>query len=124
MPLPERKWLHHTPPSWAGDSTYFVTVCCQVRGTNQLCLPEASPALLDAARHYHTQLRWYVTLWLLMPDHLHAVVSCPPEEALEKIVAAWKRFTSRSAGIVWQKGFFDTGSATTRASQKRHTTFA
>lgn len=42
-----------------------------------------------------------------MPDHLHALVSCPPDEGLKKVVSAWKRFTARETGIEWQKGFFD-----------------
>lgn len=42
-----------------------------------------------------------------MPDHLHALVSGPLDEDRSKLVAAWKRFTSRDAGIDWQKGFCD-----------------
>ena len=107
MPLPQRIWLHHAPPGWATDSTYFITLCCQTRGPDQLCLASASTKLLAAVRHYHEQQRWHVSLWLLMPDHLHALVSCPRNEALARVVATWKRFTAREAGIVWQKGFFD-----------------
>jgi REP element-mobilizing transposase RayT len=107
MSLPQRKWLHHTPPPWAGDSTYFITVGCETRGTNQLCTAAASSALLSAVQHYHDALRWHVTVWLLMPDHLHALLSCPREEDLAKSIASWKRFTARACGIIWQKGFFD-----------------
>ena len=42
-----------------------------------------------------------------MPDHLHALVACPRDEDLAKMVATWKRFTAHDAGIAWQKGFFD-----------------
>ena len=42
-----------------------------------------------------------------MPDHLHAIVACPREEDLAKVVTAWKRFTAREAGVIWQRGFFD-----------------
>jgi len=107
MPLPQRRWLYHVPPAWAGDATYFITVCCQTRGSNQLCTPAVAEKLLTAVRHYHEQLRWHVSLWLLMPDHLHALISCPREEDPVKTVAAWKRFTARVAGVVWQRGFFD-----------------
>jgi putative transposase len=78
-----------------------------MRGSNQLCTPAVAEKLFTAVRHYHEQLRWHVSLWLLMPDHLHALVACPREEDFAKTVAAWKRFTARDAGIVWQKGFFD-----------------
>jgi REP element-mobilizing transposase RayT len=107
MPPPHRRWLYHVPPTWAADSTYFITVCCQTRGANQLCNSPVAEQLLAAVHHYHTQLRWHVSLWLLMPDHLHALVSCPRSEDLAKVVAAWKRFTARETGIVWQRGFFD-----------------
>ncbi len=107
MSLPQRRWLHHVPPAWVGDSTYFVTICCQTRGTNQLCVSPVSEKLLTAVGHYHEQFRWYVSLWLLMPDHLHSLVACSRAEDVAKVVAAWKRFTARNAGIVWQKGFFE-----------------
>ena len=107
MPLPQRRWLTHVPPAWVGDPTYFITLCCRSRGANQLCTADVAEKLLTAVQHYHQQLRWHVSLWLLMPDHVHALVLCPRDEDLAKTVAAWKQFTARGAGIAWQKGFFD-----------------
>lgn len=107
MNLPQRRWLHHTPPPWVCDAAFFITVCCQTRGRDQLCHPAISEKLFAAVGHYHAHLRWYVHLWLLMPDHLHGLVSCPRVEDLAKVMAAWKRHTARDSGVVWQKGFFD-----------------
>lgn len=107
MPNPQRRWLYHTPPGWVGDARYFITLCCQVRGPNQLCAPSVAPKLIAAVQNYHQARRWHVTLWLLMPDHLHAVVSVPRTGNLAKAVAAWKRFTAGDTGVIWQKGFFD-----------------
>ncbi len=107
MALPQRRWLHHVAPDWAGDATYFLTLCCQTRSTNQLCNATVAKRLFTAVRNYHERHRWHVLLWLLMPDHLHALVSCAREEDLAKTVAGWKRFTARDTGVVWQKGFFD-----------------
>ncbi len=42
-----------------------------------------------------------------MPDHAHALVSCPRTEDLAKVMTASKRHTARHAGIDWKKGFFD-----------------
>ncbi len=40
-------------------------------------------------------------------DHVHALLSLPRNESMEKVVGDWKRFVARKAGIEWQKGFFD-----------------
>jgi putative transposase len=107
VPLTERRWIQHTPPSWVSDATYFITICCQLRGENQLCTPEAEHILFNSFLRYQDKLRWHVSVCLLMPDHLHALVSIPRDEDLATIIAAWKGFTARDADIVWQNGFFD-----------------
>ncbi len=52
-----RRWLLHTMPEWIdpAHTSFFVTICCQHRGTNQLCLPGIGEAILSAARFYHEQ---------------------------------------------------------------------
>ena len=42
-----------------------------------------------------------------MPDHLHALISFPPEALMEKTVRDWKRYVAKETGIRWQDGFFD-----------------
>jgi putative transposase len=44
---------------------------------------------------------------LLMPDHLHAIISFPPTTTLAKEVASFKRYTSRRQSYTWQRDFFD-----------------
>jgi REP element-mobilizing transposase RayT len=107
MNLPQRKWLDHAPPAGVREAAFFITVCCQERGRNQLCHPEISAKLLAAAQHYHKEQRWHVWLWLLMPDHPHGLVGCSRFESVGKIMTTWKRHTARQTGIVWQKGFLD-----------------
>jgi REP element-mobilizing transposase RayT len=107
MPRPERHWLRHTPASWVSEPTYFVTICCASRRANQLCYPPVARKLFAAVHHYQEQLRWHVSLWLLMPDHLHALITLPRDEGLAKLIPAWKRFTARDSGVAWQAGFFD-----------------
>ncbi|MFA5258089.1 MAG: transposase [Opitutales bacterium] len=106
--LPTRKWLHHILPPWVGSSpNYFITLCCDERTTNQLCTDPNGHILLDAARHYHEGNKWYLHIILLMPDHLHAIVCLPPNEQLPRLIADFKKYTARAAGIEWQKGFFE-----------------
>lgn len=107
MPLPDRRWLYHTTPGWVSSPTFFLTICCQTRGINQLCVPGVAAALMAAVRHYHENGRWYATLWLLMLDHAHAIVAVPELDDFAVTVSAWKRYTARSTGVVWQNGFFD-----------------
>ena len=105
---PARKKLDHgTHPAARFGATYFLTICCQERGRNQLCRPETGDSVLESARRYHQGGRWWCRIVLLMPDHLHALVGLPAEAALSKVVGDFKHATARFAGIEWQKGFFD-----------------
>jgi hypothetical protein len=42
-----------------------------------------------------------------MPDHLHALLSFPRDEAMSRIIGEWKHFQAREHGIIWQSGHFD-----------------
>ncbi len=106
--LPERKRLHHEVPHWVEDGVlYFITFNCAKRGQVQLTRPGTAAGLLEAARFYHEQQKWHVTLLLLMPDHLHALMSFPRDGSMSDVFKPWKRFTARQFGIEWQDGFFD-----------------
>jgi putative transposase len=63
--------------------------------------------LLDSARLYETKQRWYITLFLLMPDHLHALLSFARDRSMSSIVGDWKHFHTRNHGVIWQEGYFD-----------------
>jgi putative transposase len=106
--LQKRKHLSHEPPSWLEPgSVFFITICCYRRGENLLCNPVIGGLLTDAANYYHAQGRWYLLLFVLMPDHLHMLVSFPRHESMSRVVRSWKIFTSRVAKVRWQRDFFD-----------------
>ena len=42
-----------------------------------------------------------------MPDHLHALIAFPREEAMSRVVHDWKSWHKRTHGIEWQDGYFD-----------------
>jgi len=46
-------------------------------------------------------------LFLVMPDHVHALVAVPADRELSSEISLWKRFTVKRAGIAWQDGFFE-----------------
>ena len=69
--------------------------------------PSLAPALLDSATLYEKTMRWYVTLFLLMPDQLHAVLSFPRQKSMSEVIRDWKRFHTRTYHVSWQEGYFD-----------------
>ena len=108
MPRVLRKRLDHTT-HFAGrfGAIYFITVCCQQRGSNQLCTERTSKILFDTARIYHERGRWHLSLLLLMPDHLHGLIGPDGRDSLSQLIRDYKRITARMAGVQWQRNFFD-----------------
>jgi REP element-mobilizing transposase RayT len=109
MPLPVRKSLEYTIPLWvrADEAVFFITINCQSRGANQLCLPGIAAPLLDTIRLRHQRGTWWVHLCLLMPDHLHALLSFSTDADMSSTITAWKHYTATQLGLRWQRGFFD-----------------
>jgi putative transposase len=100
--------LTHYIPQWvSGSPCFFVTICTTPKGTNQLCHPLVAWSLLKSAFYYHQIGKWTCRLMLLMPDHLHAMLSVPVDIGLRKPVTNWKSYTARAFGIQWQRDFFD-----------------
>ena len=98
----------HRTPQWVEtNAAFFITINCQKRGVNQLCLPAPANALLTGALTYHTQLKWNCLVMMLMPDHLHAILAFPREPGMVTTLRSWKRFMTRMHGICWQENFFD-----------------
>jgi REP element-mobilizing transposase RayT/mono/diheme cytochrome c family protein len=108
-PRPQRKKLPHDRPLWLRpeDEIFFITVCCQPCGRNQLCNPKAARAVFDSVEFRNQNAVWYAHLVCLMPDHLHALISFPYEKSMKQINADWKRFLATQLHIEWQRDFFD-----------------
>jgi hypothetical protein len=78
------------------------------RFRNQLTLPDVPERLFETIRHRQEKLLWWPYLFLLMPDHLHGLLSFPPsEEPLKLVISKWKEWTAKELGIVWQRDFFE-----------------
>jgi putative transposase len=107
-PRPQRKHLPHGTPPWAAaDAIYFVTICCAERSLNQLCTPQIASTIFESVEFRQNRGDWFVHLLLLMPDHLHALISFPRDREMKKIVSNWKEVLAKKAGIRWQRDFFD-----------------
>ncbi len=102
--------LPHEPPSWIdpAQEIWFLTLVCQPRGRDHLTDPAVAAAVLDSVRWRHEHGHWYAHLFLLMPDHCHAVLSFGKDrENWVKTVRHWKHWLAAQHGISWQIDFFD-----------------
>jgi putative transposase len=104
-----RRVLPHDPPHFIGtdSAVFFITICCQPKGENQLCRSEIAEQLFSAARFYWERSLWGLPLLLLMPDHVHMLATFGLEASMENVVRNWKRYLARRVGIRWQRDFFD-----------------
>jgi putative transposase len=110
MDVPQRKSLPHEIPPWVDPQkeVYFITINCEDRGRNQLALPRVSDRLFETIRHRQEMNLWWPHLFLLMPDHVHALISFPPSgKPLQTIISKWKEWTAKEIDIVWQRDFFE-----------------
>jgi hypothetical protein len=48
--------------------------------------PTLAPAVLDSARLFETKQHWHVTLLVLVPDHLHALLSFARRESMSSVI--------------------------------------
>ncbi len=134
MDVPERKTLPHDVPLWVDPQReiYFITINCRERfdygrdsalrcpdaaaqrpypelgNGNQLAAPEISVRLFETVRHRQERFLWWPHLFLLMPDHLHALISFPPSnKTIQGVISKWKEWTAKEIGIGWQRDFFE-----------------
>ncbi len=109
MPKFTRKRLHHVVPQWVKDGeTYFITINCRQRGVQTLTIPDNANAIKDAITHYTALGKCWPRLVVLMPDHLHALLSLnTSRHTIRQIISPWKSYLKKSRRIDWQDGFFE-----------------
>jgi REP element-mobilizing transposase RayT len=103
-----RKPLPHDPPLGIDTSreVFFITICAANRDSASLVQPGISDILLEAVRHRHAAGVWYARLFLVMPDHVHGLLSFPHDASMRRAVADWKRWTATKGRFRWQPDFF------------------
>ncbi|HVU15970.1 MAG TPA: hypothetical protein VHD32_03555 [Candidatus Didemnitutus sp.] len=98
---------HRTPPLVPTGVWFSITICASDRGTDRLCSGGRGQTLIDSAISYHHWQQWVLYLFLVMPDHVHAILGFPLAANPATTIGNWKRLTARMNGIDWQKNFFD-----------------
>jgi len=68
-------------------------------GESWLHRPELADLVVSAMRFFEGQ-RYRLDAWVVMPNHVHAVVWPMPNHTLSAIVQSWKRFTAREANKI------------------------
>ena len=100
--------LHHTTPGWVSPGARFhIRIRTEAGSRTDLTRVPLAQSLLDSISQYHVMCRWYTWLAVLMPDHLHLLLSFQDDRPMAKVVAGWKRFHARQHGVDWQENFFD-----------------
>ena len=109
MSTPVRKAVSHDVPHHVRpeEAIFFITICTRPRGVNQLCHPDLAGRLFESVARRHARGDRWVDLFLLMPDHLHALIGSPSDKTLARVIGQWKRYTARELGINWQRDFFE-----------------
>jgi hypothetical protein len=100
--------LRHEAPHWVRDDAVFhIRIRCAPEQGTPLIAPELAHPLLDSVGYYEAKGRWWVDLFLLMPDHLHALLAFGPDQSMSELIRDWKRYHARAHGVRWQDGYFD-----------------
>ncbi len=100
---------HNTAP---GTSYFITTKCWQGRRIFQV--PENAGILLKTLYHYRERLAYQLHEFVLMPDHLHVILTPGPTTSLEKAMQLIKGGASHEIHKernqrmeIWQQGFYD-----------------
>ena len=88
------------------EAIFFLTICAEKRGSDFLIAH--STAILDAVRHRHSSGVWFCRIFVIMPDHIHALLCfANPAHPMKKAVSEFKRWTAHAGGFRWQRDFFE-----------------
>jgi putative transposase len=86
---------------------FHVRIRCDRTQAIPLTNQKLADLLLKSVKQYHVNGRWHARLFLLMPDHLHALLSFPPDRTMSTVIRSWKAYHARCNGVEWQSGYFD-----------------
>jgi REP element-mobilizing transposase RayT len=115
-------WARNHPMPWTPETEtdYHRKFSSRVdrhldQGHGSCLLRDATNAgiVAGAFRHFD-ESRYLLHAWVIMPNHVHLLLTLGESETLAGIVASWKRFSAvkirqqmRNHGQLWQKDYFD-----------------
>lgn len=100
--------LPHEIPSWVRQGArHFITINCYGRDKSILTDPAVAEILIKGVIKYEQLEYWFVHLLVIMPDHVHAILTFNLERGIQKTVSSWKGYQARTCGIRRQSDFFE-----------------
>ncbi len=80
---------------------------CILRKTN------LAHVVANSILHFH-EIRYWVHAWVVMPNHVHVLLTLRPEITLWKAIHSWKSYSAHKinktlgqSGAVWHADYFD-----------------
>ncbi len=103
------KRLHHELPSWvsASGAIFHIRIRAAENNSVQLTDQSLAPQLLASVLEYARGQIWWPSLFLMMPDHIHALLSFNFGRRMSRVVGDWKKWNQQNHGVLWQDNFFD-----------------
>jgi len=100
--------LHHRKPDWVSNhSIYHIRIRCERDGAKLLTDAQTSREILSSVAEYEEQGKWSCHLFLLMPDHLHALLGFGHDRGMSEVIRNWKRARKKFQNVLWQDNYFD-----------------
>jgi putative transposase len=115
-------WLMNHPKPWSieTETEYHKLFSGKIdrfldQGLGSCLLGDSVNAAIVAGAFQHfDHTRYLLHAWVVMPNHVHLLLSLAESVDLGKTIASWKRFTSNEinkgehlSGPLWQKDYFD-----------------
>ena len=83
------------------------------RGSAWLSRPDIADIIRNALLYFNED-RYLLHAWVVMPNHVHVLLTARPDMSLAQLLHSWKSFTATKANTIlgrggpfWQKEFFD-----------------
>ncbi len=98
-----RKRLPHEVPQYVASNpegdVFFITICCEPRGHNQLVTSQTWAAIKDTFEYRQQQGDLKIIMLLAMPDHLHGLLSFEGTQSMSRVVKSIKSWLAKKVGI-------------------------
>src|SRR5262245_3489879 len=105
--FPQR--LHHEAPTWVDPegAVFHIRIRVAHDTVGDLTDESLAPKLLASAIEYARRQIWWPALFLIMPDHIHALLSFGATRRMSRVIGDWKKWHHLRRGVQLQEKFFD-----------------